>query len=112
MTTASVRDLRTQKVRRVNFSQVGDFLFRTRRDTPSELPNRDGACCSRVELVDLVNRRLLKDELPITDAIVSRIERGDNRYGGYLMRIFQMARALECDLILSHKKTGSVSLFT
>lgn len=89
-----VRDTLTKKAKVVDFANVGPFFREVRIDTPSD--SGDFKSLTMVELMDRVNRHLKKKERPITLSILSRLEHGHNEFGGYLMRVMQVARALDC----------------
>jgi len=102
-----VGDKRTKKSAFVDIHDFGPFLRAVREDTPSE--TREGKPVSMAELAGNINATLHTGEQPISVNIISRLERGRNVFGGYGMRIFQCARAL--DLVIEVRtKNGSRSI--
>lgn len=94
----------------IDWFSLGPWLKEVRKDTPSfDGRTHKGTgipmSCSRREVVKHINAHLDKKsgELPISEAILARFENGQNVYGGYVMRAFQVAWALEVKLTFEGK---------
>lgn len=79
-----------------NFAEVGPTLHSIRNETPRGFDYRQQPFkpMTRDELAMRINSKLHKNELPITIFIIRNLESGKLVYGGYMMRIHQVARAL------------------
>lgn len=88
------------------FQKVGPTLGLIRNETPAgfDWKAEPFVSMTRAELMTRINSRLRKDERPITINMIARLENGMNVYGGYLMRIVQITRALHLDLFMRKTK--------
>lgn len=100
-----VRDLRTFRNRLISFRNIGAFLGAIRKDTPTEDKRNNTNRVSRRELAEWINHSLRANELPISLHTIWRIEAGKNMFGGYMMRVIQIARALDCNIKFRSAKT-------
>jgi hypothetical protein len=96
-----IRDVETGHVWSCNsYADLGPMLLSIRMETPSgfNYKKKEFIGMTRQELVMRINSNLRGDERAISAGSIARIENGLNVYGGYLMRVMQITRALRLTL--------------
>lgn len=94
-------DLKTYDKERVSETELGQWLWDCRMETPSEESGREDCWMSRRELAAIINDNLAEHEYPISESTIAAIERGTNMHQGYWDRIMQICWALDIGITLT-----------
>lgn len=86
-------------------NELGPMLRQIRENTPKNYnwQRKRFVVMSREDLAVRINRNLSGVEVPITAGIIARIEKSQNVYGGYMMRVMQIVRGLRLRLFTEKK---------